>query len=109
MQTQHPTYWQAVWKQFRKHRLGVAALIVVFLFILVGIYAPLLASSKPLFVEFQGNWYFPLFRYLFYPGFFTKTIGYLLQPSNVYFSNSGYCLDHFSKLPQSWPKGLIGH
>jgi peptide/nickel transport system permease protein len=74
MHAQHPTYWQIVWKQFCKHRLGVAALIVILLFVLVGIYVPLLASSKPLVVEYQGNWYFPLFRYLFYPGFFTKRL-----------------------------------
>lgn len=70
----HPTYWQTVWKQFCRHRLGVAGLIIVFLFILVGIYAPFFASSKPLVVKFQGHWYFPLFRYLFYPGFFTKRL-----------------------------------
>lgn len=68
----HPTYWQTVWHRFCQHRLGVIALIVVFLFVLVGIYAPLLASSKPLVVQFEGHWYFPLFRYLFYQGFFTK-------------------------------------
>lgn len=74
MHAQHPTYWQMIWKQFCRHRLGVAALIVVLLFVVVGIYAPLLASSKPLFVRFQGHWYFPLFRYLFYPEFFTKRL-----------------------------------
>lgn len=72
MHSQHPTYWQMIWKQYRKRRLGVFALIIVSLFILVGIYAPFLASSKPLVVQYQGNWYFPLFRYLFYPGFFSK-------------------------------------
>ena len=74
MHDQHPTYWQIVWRQFCKRRLGVAALIVILLFVLAGIYAPLLASSKPLVVEYQGDWYFPLFRYLFYPGFFTKRL-----------------------------------
>jgi peptide/nickel transport system permease protein len=74
MSAKHPTFWQVVWKQFLQHRLGVVALIVVFLFVLVGIYAPLLASSKPLAIEFQGRWYFPLFRYLFYPGFFSKRL-----------------------------------
>lgn len=74
MQAKHLTYWQTVWKQFRQHRLGVIAFIVVLLFVLVGIYAPFLASSKPIVVQFQGQWYFPLFRYLFYPGFFTKRL-----------------------------------
>lgn len=70
----HLTYWQVIWKQFRKHRIGVFSLIIILLFVLIGIYAPLLASSKPLVVQFQGHWYFPLFRYLFYPEFFTKRL-----------------------------------
>lgn len=72
--SQHSGYWQIVWKQFCKHRLGVAALFIVWLFVLIGIYAPFLASSKPLVVCFQGQWYFPLFRYLFYPGFYSKQL-----------------------------------
>lgn len=74
MHVSHSTYWQIVWKQFCRHRLGVIALIIVLLFVIVGIYAPLLASSKPLVIQFQGKWYFPLFRYLFYPNFFTKPL-----------------------------------
>lgn len=70
----HATFWQIVWKQFCKKPIGVIALVIISLFILVGIYAPLLASSKPLFVNYQGQWYFPLFRYLLYPGFFTKKL-----------------------------------
>lgn len=67
-------YWQKIWKQFRQHYLGTVALGVVALFCLCGIYAPFLASSKPLIVRFDGEWYFPLFRYLFYTGFYTKLI-----------------------------------
>lgn len=68
------TYWKNVWLQFRAHYLGVISLFVVILFVLAGIYAPFLASSKPLVVRYDGEWYFPLFRYLFYPGFYTKRI-----------------------------------
>ncbi|ADI37662.1 Inner membrane ABC transporter permease protein yejE [Waddlia chondrophila 2032/99] len=68
------TSWDKVWKQFCRHRLGIAALVVVGIFCLAGIYAPFLASSKPLIVRFDGQWYFPLFRYLFYTGFYTKPI-----------------------------------
>jgi peptide/nickel transport system permease protein len=67
-------YWKKIWRQFCSHRLGVAALVVVGIFCLVGIYAPLLASSKPIVVRFEGTWFFPLFRYLFYTGFYTKLI-----------------------------------
>lgn len=72
MQKIHNTYWEIVWKQFCRHRLGVLGLIIVFLFCIAGIYAPLLASSKPLMVKFEGEYYFPLFRYLFFTGFYTK-------------------------------------
>lgn len=65
-------YWDIVWSQFKAHRLGVAALCIIIAFCLVGIYAPLLASSKPLFVFYDGEAYFPLFRYLFYARFYTK-------------------------------------
>lgn len=67
-------YWQKIWKQFRQHYLGTVALCVVLLFCLTGVYAPFLASSKPLIVRFDGEWFFPLFRYLFYTGFYTKLI-----------------------------------
>ncbi len=66
------TYWEAVWSRFCTHKLGLLALFVIALFCLAGIYAPLLASSRPLLVEWDGVYYFPLLRYLFYTGFFTK-------------------------------------
>lgn len=69
---QYDPYWKIVWKQFKKHPLGMVALGVVAMFCLVAIYAPFLASSKPLVVQYHGEWFFPLFRYLFYTGFFTK-------------------------------------
>ena len=68
------SYWSGVWKQFKQHRIGWAAFIVVVLFCLVGVYAPFLASSKPLVVNYEGSWYFPLFRYLFYKGFYSKPL-----------------------------------
>lgn len=50
----------------------MVALAVTVLFCLVAVYAPLLASSKPLVVYYDKELYFPLFRYLFYNGFYTK-------------------------------------
>lgn len=70
----HNSFWRVLWHQFKKHRLGFFALMVVFLFVLVGIYAPFLASSKPLIVMYDGQIFFPLFRYLFYQQFFTKRL-----------------------------------
>lgn len=64
----------ATWTRFKKHRLGTCALGFVALLILIATYAPLLASSKPLLVWYEGSFYFPLLRYLFYKGFFSKPI-----------------------------------
>lgn len=54
--------------------MGVAALYILGIFFLVGLYAPLLASSKPLLVSWNGKLYSPLLRYLFYSGYYTKPI-----------------------------------
>lgn len=65
-------FWHTIWKRFRQHRLGYAAFYAIVAFGLIGIYAPFLASSKPFCVFYDGQWYFPFFRYLFYSGFYTK-------------------------------------
>jgi len=70
----HDVYWMMIWKRFWKNPLGKIAFLVICLFAVVGIYAPFLASSKPLFVQYDNSWYFPLFRYLLYPGFFSKKL-----------------------------------
>lgn len=74
MSTNQHTFWQSFWRQYRHRTLGIIALFVVGLFLLVGIYAPFLASSKPFVVNYDGEWFFPLFRYLFYRGFYTKLL-----------------------------------
>lgn len=74
MSIDHNTFWESIWRQFKHHKLGMLALIVVGIFFLVGIYAPFLASSKPFVVNYDGEWFFPLFRYLFYRGFYTKLL-----------------------------------
>lgn len=47
---------------------------VIAAILLLGIYAPLFASSKPLFVYQNLSWRFPLFESLFYRGFFTQKL-----------------------------------
>lgn len=59
---------------FKKHPLGTVAFWVIILFFLTGVYAPFLASSKPIALYYDGSWSFPLFHYLFYKGFYTKPI-----------------------------------
>lgn len=70
----HESYTKTIFKQFVNRRLGLGAFIVILIFLVVGIYAPFLASSKPFIVYYDQEWYFPLFRYLFYTGFFTKRL-----------------------------------
>lgn len=67
-------YWQAIIRRFKKHLLGLSGLAVFLFLAFLGIYAPFFASSKPLLVIYDGDVYFPLIRYLFYKGFFTKGI-----------------------------------
>ncbi|MCH9611184.1 MAG: hypothetical protein S4CHLAM81_14390 [Chlamydiales bacterium] len=65
---------QVVWNQFKKNKIGFCALLFFVTIFLLGVYAPLLCSSKPLVVLWKKRLYFPLFRYLFYSGFYTKPI-----------------------------------
>lgn len=76
MAEEHPSYsyWRSIWHRFTKHRIGLCGFYVICLFAFVGIYAPFFASSKPLFVVYDGTPYFPLFRYLFYSGFYSKSL-----------------------------------
>jgi peptide/nickel transport system permease protein len=68
------TYWKIVSRQYKKSKIGVAALFILGVFFLIGLYAPLLASSKPLLVYWNHSLYSPLLRYIFYAGFYTKPI-----------------------------------
>ncbi|CRX38894.1 ABC transporter permease [Estrella lausannensis] len=67
-------YWRAICTRFFRHKTGVAGTVVFLFLTFLGIYAPFFASSKPLFVLYDNEPYFPLFRYLFYKGFYTKGI-----------------------------------
>lgn len=60
--------------RWKEHKMGTCAAVVILLFVIAGVYAPFLATSKPLVVVWNGQWYFPLFRYLFFPQYFTKNI-----------------------------------
>ncbi|CDR34316.1 ABC transporter permease [Criblamydia sequanensis] len=68
------SYTERAWKRYRKHTLGMIGLSVFILFFFVGTYAPFFASSLPIAIKYDGQWYFPLFRHLFFPGFYTKAI-----------------------------------
>ncbi len=61
-------YFDVVWKQLRKNRMAVRMLWVVAALLLVGIFAPLIASNQPLwFREKDGTLHFPWWVMLFNP------------------------------------------
>lgn len=68
------SFWYMSWQRFLKKKAACFGLFVLGLFIVFGIYAPFFASSKPFFLEYEGRWYFPLFRYLFFSGYYTKSL-----------------------------------
>lgn len=94
------------WLQFKRHHLGYFALWVVLLFCCVGIYAPFLASSKPLMLVYEGNVYFPLFRYLFYPEFFSKRLDLFFNLLMFTFPLMAFCCS--SRRVHSKGKWLVG-
>ena len=43
--------WQITWRQFRKNRIGVLGLVVVYLLFAVAVFAPLLANGLPYYLR----------------------------------------------------------
>lgn len=73
MQTSHSFYLRFV-QAYHKNFLASLAWKFVVILSIIGVYAPIFASSKPLLVKWHGTFFSPLFRYLWFPGFFTKPI-----------------------------------
>ncbi len=65
---------EKVKRELKKHPIALCAAIFLTVFVFIAFFAPFLASNQPIFAVFEGNIYFPLFRYLLYPGFYTKPI-----------------------------------
>jgi len=53
------TYWAIVWRQFRRQRLAVVALIFIIVLFLVAIFADFLASDRPIVMFYKGKLYVP--------------------------------------------------
>lgn len=68
------SFWGNAWIRYKSQTIGLIALLIIAIFLFFGIYAPFLASSKPIYVVYDNEDYYPLFRYLFYNGFYTKKI-----------------------------------
>jgi len=52
-------YWHIVARQFRKNRIAVAGLGVIFVFFVLAAVADFIANDKPLVMKYRGEIYFP--------------------------------------------------
>ncbi len=53
------SYSAIVWRQFRKRKLAVGALLFASFLAAVAIFAPLIANDVPLLLRHEGRWYLP--------------------------------------------------
>jgi peptide/nickel transport system permease protein len=58
-----PGFWAATWRQFRRQRLAMVALVYVLCMALVAIFSPAIAGTKPIVCKYKGSIYFPAFGY----------------------------------------------
>ncbi len=56
------SYWSIVKRQFYKNKLAVWSLRFVYVIVFIGLFADFLANDKPLYCEYQGENYFPVFK-----------------------------------------------
>ena len=56
------SYWSIVRKQFKKNKIAVWSLRVVYLFAIVALLADFLANEKPIIAKYKGEIYFPVLK-----------------------------------------------
>lgn len=56
------SYWSLVKRQYKKNKLALTALYVVFFLIIIAIFADFLANNKPIFTKYNGELYFPIIK-----------------------------------------------
>jgi len=56
------SFWSLVRHQYKKNRVAVFALYIVYFLFGIAIFADVLANDKPLFVTYKGTVYFPVFK-----------------------------------------------
>lgn len=56
------SYWAIVGRQFRKNKLAVFSLRILYVLLFVGLMADFLANEKPIVCKVNGNTYFPILR-----------------------------------------------
>ncbi|MBI4977984.1 MAG: ABC transporter permease [Spirochaetes bacterium] len=48
MNPPHRGFWQVVWQRYRKSRIGMISLVMIAFFVVVAVFAPIIANDKPL-------------------------------------------------------------
>jgi peptide/nickel transport system permease protein len=56
------SYWGIVKRQFKKNRIAVWSLRMMYVIVFIGVMADFLANDKPFFCRIDGNSYFPIFK-----------------------------------------------
>ena len=58
-----PGFWREAWRRFRRRKLAMGALIFVGFLVVVAIFSPAIAGTKPVIVRYKGKIYFPALGY----------------------------------------------
>lgn len=58
-----PGFWKETWRQFRRRRLAVAALLFVGLLAIVALLSPAIVGTRPVVCRYKGQLYFPCMAY----------------------------------------------
>lgn len=56
------TYWSLVKHQYKKNRLAVIAFWIVIFLVVMALLADFLANNKPIYANYKGEIYFPIFK-----------------------------------------------
>jgi peptide/nickel transport system permease protein len=56
-------YWRETWQRFRQNRLAMLALVYVGFMVIVAIFSPAIAGTRPIVCKYKGAVYFPSVYY----------------------------------------------
>jgi len=56
-------YWVQTWRNFRRRKLSMIALVFVGFLCIVALFAPMIAGTKPIVCKYKGQIYFPCLGY----------------------------------------------
>ena len=49
------------WRQFKKNKIALVSLYLLFLLIIIAVFAPYIANDRPLYAVYEGNTLYPAF------------------------------------------------